>query len=218
MLLPHIEKTTHETPSATSIWLHGLGADGHDFVPVIPELNLPCDLAVRFIFPHAPTMPVTINGGYVMPAWYDILAMDIDRKVDEVQLRKSAAEIVKIIEHEKTRGIASERIIVVGFSQGGAVAYEVALSYSQPLAGLLALSTYFATKNTVLWSDANKALPIEIHHGIYDGVVAEVLGQQAVTLLQQKGYSVNYRQYAMEHSVSAEQLKDIGQFIRQVLA
>lgn len=218
MLLPYIEKTTHEVPTATIIWLHGLGADGHDFVPVIPELNLPADLAVRFIFPHAPTMPVTINGGYVMPAWYDILAIDIERKVDEVQLRKSAAEIVKIIEHEKTRGIASERIIVVGFSQGGAVAYEVALSYSQPLAGLLALSTYFATKNTVLWSEANKTLPIEIHHGIYDAVVAEVLGQQAFTFLQQKGYAVKYRQYAMEHSVSAEQLQDIGQFIGQLLA
>ncbi|MDZ7925605.1 MAG: dienelactone hydrolase family protein [Marinagarivorans sp.] len=218
MLLPYVEKTTHPTPTATIIWLHGLGADGHDFASVIPELHLPSDLALRFIFPHAPAMPVTINGGYVMPAWYDILAMDIDREVDEVQLRQSAAEIVKFIEHEKTRGIASNRILVVGFSQGGAVAYEVALSYSQPLAGLLALSTYFATKNSVVLHEANQNLPIEIHHGAYDGVVPNVLGQQALALLQQKKYTVKYREYAMEHSVSAEQLTDIGQFIQQILA
>ena len=217
MLLPYVEKTTHPTPTATIIWLHGLGADGHDFAAVIPELHLPSDLALRFIFPHAPAMPVTINGGYVMPAWYDILAMDIDREVDEVQLRQSAAEIAKIIEHENSRGIAHERIIVAGFSQGGAVAYELALSYAKPLAGLLALSTYFATKNTVQWHDANKNLPIEIHHGIRDGVVPNVLGQQALALLQQKKYAVKYREYAMEHSVVVEQLRDIGQFIARVL-
>ena len=200
--LKYIELETAPNPTATVIWLHGLGANGHDFEPVVPELDLPSELAVRFIFPHAPEMPVTINGGYIMPAWYDILEMDIDRKVDEVQLTASAEAVVKLVEQEIERGIDSQRIILAGFSQGGAVAYHAALAYSKPFAGLLALSTYFATSDSIQLSDANKALPIQIMHGTRDPVVPEVLGQKAYQFLQQQGYTVDYKTYQIEHNVS----------------
>lgn len=127
--LPAVEVEPTSPATAAVIWLHGLGADGHDFVPIIPELGLPPDHGIRFIFPHAPDMPVTVNGGYVMPAWYDILEIDLDRKVDVAQLQASAREVGKLIEREIARGIPSERIVIVGFSQGGAVAYQAALSY-----------------------------------------------------------------------------------------
>ena len=140
-ILPHIEIEPPSTANATIIWLHGLGATGRDFEPVVPELNLPDNMAVRFIFPHAPEIPVTINGGYIMPAWYDILEMTLDRKVDEQQLRQSSAEVHAFIDREIERGIDSHRIIIAGFSQGGAVAFDAALTYPKPLAGLLALST-----------------------------------------------------------------------------
>ncbi|MCW9015964.1 MAG: alpha/beta hydrolase, partial [Kangiellaceae bacterium] len=143
-LLPHIEIETSDNPVASVIWLHGLGADGNDFAPIVPELQLPSDLPVRFVFPHAPSISVTINNGFVMPAWYDILDMNIDRKVDETQLRASADQLDKFIENEMSRGIDSSKIIIAGFSQGGAVALEAALRQSNKLAGLLAMSTYFA--------------------------------------------------------------------------
>ncbi|MCG8612063.1 MAG: alpha/beta hydrolase, partial [Pseudomonadales bacterium] len=187
-LLPHIEVEPAQEATASVIWLHGLGADGHDFEPIVPELGLSENHGVRFIFPHAPAIPVTINGGYVMPAWYDILEMNIQRRVDESQLRISAQSIRAFIERELNRGIPSERIILAGFSQGGAVAYETALTYPKPLAGLLALSTYFATADSITLSDANKALPISIMHGTLDPIVPEMLGQQAYQVLTEKGY------------------------------
>ena len=159
-LLPCLEINPTSTATASVIRLHGLGADGNDFAPIVPEFNLPADLPIRFVFPHAPSIPVTINGGFVMPAWYDILEMNIDRKVDEAQLVASSDEIEKLIEREIERGVPSERIILIGFSQGGAVAYQTALSYKKPLAGLLALSTYFATSDSIELSDSNKNLPI----------------------------------------------------------
>ena len=141
-LLRCVEIEPSAQATASVIWLHGLGASGHDFEPIVPELQLPADLAVRFIFPHAPQIPVTVNGGMVMPAWYDILAMDIDRKVDEAGVLASADAVDALIKQEIARGIPSERIIIAGFSQGGAVAYQAALRHPQPLAGLLTLSTY----------------------------------------------------------------------------
>ncbi|HET8902827.1 MAG TPA: dienelactone hydrolase family protein [Saccharospirillum sp.] len=216
-LLPALEVETGSEPDATVIWLHGLGADGHDFEPIVPELQLPASMSVRFIFPHAPQIPVTINGGFVMPAWYDILEMSIDRKVDTPQLEASASAIDAFIERERNRGIDSRRIIVAGFSQGGAVAYECALRHPEPLGGLMALSTYFATQKTVRRSVANQSIPILVCHGVMDPVVPEVLGRQAVTALTENGYSPEYQTYPMEHSVNQAEIKTISAWLQKVL-
>lgn len=216
--LPAIEIEPVQPATAAIIWLHGLGADGHDFAPIVPELRLPEHLAVRFIFPHAPSIPVTINNGWVMPAWYDILAMDIDRKVDEVQLRASASAIQLLIEREIERGIDSRRIILAGFSQGGAVNYEAALSYAKPLGGLLALSTYFATANSVQPHPANRQLPIQVYHGSLDPVVPPALGQASLTRLRALGYQPDFQSYPMEHSLCPEQISHIGSWISARLA
>lgn len=215
-LLPAVELQTQAKPDASVIWLHGLGADGHDFEPIVPELRLD-DLAIRFIFPHAPSIPVTVNGGIRMPAWYDITAIDIDRTIDTAQLRASADAIDAFIAREREAGIDSRRIIIAGFSQGGAVAYECAVRYRERLGGLLALSTYFATEATVQASDANRDLPILACHGSYDEVVPESLGRRAQTLLTERGYKVDYRTYPMPHSVDMAEIDDIGAWLRQRL-
>ena len=216
-LLPHITVESASNPNASVIWLHGLGADGHDFQPIVAELNLPENAAIRFIFPHAPSLPVTINGGMTMPAWYDILEMSIDRQVDELQLRKSSAAISDFIENEIAQGVKSERIIIAGFSQGGAVALETALSYPKKLAGILAMSTYFATKNSISHAPENKEIAIEIQHGIHDPVVPVSLGEANFKLLQQSGYDVNFRSYPMQHAVCPQQIKDIRHWLVKVL-
>ena len=208
-----IEPTAQATASV--IWLHGLGASGHDFEPIVPELQLPADLPVRFIFPHAPQIPVTVNGGMVMPAWYDILAMDIDRKVDEAGVLASADAVDALIEREIARGIPSERIIIAGFSQGGAVAYQAALRHPQPLAGLLTLSTYMAMPVTP--SNANASLPVMICHGSMDPMVPEELGQRAAATLTELGYTPQYKSYPMEHMVCLEQIRDIGKWLTESL-
>lgn len=215
--LPCVEIEPTQTATASVIWLHGLGANGHDFEPIVPELKLPSDLAIRFVFPHAPAIPVTINSGYVMPAWYDILEMNIERKVDEAQLRISASEVVKLIEREMQRGIPSERIIIAGFSQGGAVAYEAALSYAKPLAGLLCLSTYLATKDSLLRDKANQDIPIQIFHGSLDPVVPVSLGEHAYEALKGWGYVVEYKTYPMEHSICLEEIEGISKWLQKTL-
>ena len=216
-LLPAIEKETGPEPDAAVIWLHGLGADGNDFAPIIPELSLPPEMAVRFIFPHAPSMPVTVNGGFIMPAWYDIYEMDIDRTIDTPGLLRSALEIDKFVRREIDRGISNKRIVVAGFSQGGAVAYHLVLSHRESLGGLLAMSTYFATADSVEYSSANKDIPIKIMHGEYDPVVPEALGRKATTQLVKKGYTVSYQNYRMEHGVCPEQIDDISEWLQDVL-
>mgnify|MGYP003657415607 FL=1 len=215
--LQYIEIETGENPTAAVIWLHGLGASGHDFEPVVPELGLPEDAAVRFIFPHAPNLPVTINGGMTMPAWYDIKAMDIDRVVDTEQLRASADAVAKLVEREKEKGVPADRIIIAGFSQGGAVAYELGLSYPERLGGILALSTYFATADTVQRSEANADVPISVYHGTFDPMVPESLGVRSVEALKEMGYDPSYQTFPMEHSVCLEEIQDIGRFIRRHL-
>jgi phospholipase/carboxylesterase len=217
-LLPAIEQETSPSPDATVIWLHGLGADGRDFAPIVPELNLPPELKIRFIFPHAPSIPVTINNGYVMPAWFDILVMDIDRKVDTAQLLVSAGAINDFIDRELERGIDSRRIVLAGFSQGGAVAYQVSLSHPQPLGGLIAMSTYFATSDSIELSVANQGLPIEIHHGSYDPVVPQALGIRAAEFLKERDYTINFRTYPMEHSVCPQQIDHISEALQRFLA
>jgi len=215
--LPCVEIETNNAPTASIIWLHGLGATNQDFVPVVPELRLPTSLGVRFIFPQAPSIPVTINGGMVMPAWYDILSMEIERKIDEAQIKASAQNIIELVEKEIQRGIASDHILLGGFSQGGAVVYEAALSYGKPLAGLFALSTYFATHQSIELSAANAQLPILICHGSNDPVVPELLGQRAVSALQENGFSPVYRRYPMEHELCLPQVNDLSEWIQKAL-
>ena len=215
--LPCVEIEPKEKAIASIIWLHGLGANGHDFEPIIPELKLPKSLSTRFIFPHAPSMPVTINGGHVMPAWYDIVEMSIDRKVDTKQLIVSADAITALIDREIDRGVDSRNIIIAGFSQGGAVAYHSALTYPRPLAGILALSTYFATKNIIQPAKENRNIPILICHGTADPVVPEVLGQMAREILKGMGYKPDYKTYPMEHSVSHDEILDISRWFQAIL-
>jgi phospholipase/carboxylesterase len=217
-LRPHIELNPNVPATASVIWLHGLGASGHDFAALAPELKLPADLPVRFIFPHAPARPVTINGGYIMPSWYDILSMRLEREINEQQFLSSCAAITTLIDREIERGIDSKRIIVAGFSQGGAVAYQTTLTYPKPLAGLLVLSTYLATKDTLQPHPANRQLPIAMFHGIYDSVVPEALGSQALQTLRKLGYSPRYHSYEMDHEVCAEETRDISRWLQQVLA
>ena len=188
--LPCIDIEPRTAANATVILLHGLGADGNDFVPMVAELQLPATLPVRFIFPNAPSIPVTINGGYMMPAWYDITEINIDRKIDATQLIASAEQVRLLIDREIERGIPSHRIVVAGFSQGGAVGYQAALTYMQPLAGLLCMSTYFATRQSITPNSANRKLPILICHGTADPMVPERMGRDAMQDLTARGYLV----------------------------
>ncbi|WP_201528147.1 alpha/beta hydrolase [Psychrobacter frigidicola] len=207
-----------KTINRSVIWLHGLGASGHDFEPVVPQLGLANDMAVRFLFPNAPQRPVTVNGGMIMPAWYDIFEMSLERKVDIAQIEESTQQIHDLITREIERGVAPEHIVIAGFSQGGAVAYHVALGYPQRLAGLMALSTYLATNDNLDYSTANKDMPILIEHGSHDPVVPVILGEQAQQLLASKGYNVDYRTYPMAHQVCMPQIQGIGEWLNKVLA
>lgn len=212
-----VEPKNGQPANACVFILHGLGADGHDFEPLVPALSLPEGANVRFIMPHAPRLAVTVNGGMVMPAWYDILAMDLDRRVDERQLKISAQRIQALIEEQIDQGIDSQRIIIAGFSQGGAVAYQAALSFPQPLGGLLAMSTYFATADNIELADANRDIAIEVHHGNFDPVVPETLGKSGAERLKGMGYKVNYRQYPMAHALCPQQVSDIGKWLSERL-
>ena len=212
-----IEYPQGESVGAAIIWLHGLGADGNDFAPIVPQLPLPTGLGVRFVFPHAPSIPVTINNGFVMPAWYDIKRLDVDRHVDTDQLRQSADWVHELIDREIERGVPSERVAVAGFSQGGAVGLEAALTYPNRLAGIMALSTYFATAATVAVNPVQQALPLLICHGSEDPVVPESLGRQSLATLRKFGFNPEYFVYTMEHAVCPQQIADIGGWIERTL-
>ncbi|MCC4797621.1 carboxylesterase [Enterovibrio norvegicus] len=209
-MLKCVEVEPQVAATAAVIWLHGLGSNGHDFEAILPELRLPADAPVRFIFPHSPSIPVTVNGGMVMPAWYDILEMGAGRKLNTEQLLASANQVNELIEQEISRGIAADRIILAGFSQGGAVAYQSALSFPQSLAGLLTLSTYFPTSDVIEYSDANRDIPIEIMHGSFDPVVLPTMGEDARDDLIAAGFKPNWSTYPMEHQVCMPQIKDIS--------
>lgn len=219
-LLPcEIVETQTENIDACVIWLHGLGASGHDFVPVVPALQLPASMAVRFVFPHAPAIAVTINGGMVMPAWYDILTMaGAKRQLDTAQFMGSVDAVAALIADQREQGIASERIVLAGFSQGGAVAYQLALTYAEPLAGLMTMSTYFPTSESLVPSSANAALPIHVFHGSRDPMVPESMGLDSVAALKTLGYTPEYKSYAMEHELCLAQIQDISQWLQRVLA
>lgn len=219
-LLPAIEM---ESPNgamvnASIIWLHGLGADGSDFAPLVPQLSLPDSFGIRFIFPNAPSIPVSINNGFVMPAWYDIKEVDIDRHVDEEQLKQSAAGVHALINREIDRGVDSSRIIVAGFSQGGAVSYEAGLTYPKPLAGIMALSTYFATATSIKVNPIQNSIPILICHGSMDPVVSEALGLKSAATLKNLGLVPEYNSYPMEHSLCPQQIVDIAAWMSRTLS
>ncbi len=215
--LPAIEINTADKPDSAVIWLHGLGASGHDFEPIIPELGLPTEAAVRFIFPHAPEIPVTVNGGISMPAWYDILEMDVERRLDIDQLLTSARRVADLVDRECQRGIDSRRIVVAGFSQGGAVAVHTALTCPRPLAGLLVMSSYFPTAGTIEPATANRHLPIQVMHGEADPVVPEALGRKACESLRQLDYDPGYSTYPMGHEVCRPQITDIARLLGEWL-
>lgn len=212
-----IEPANGRPADATVILLHGLGADGHDFEPLVPALQLPAEMAVRFVLPHAPSRPVTVNGGMAMPSWYDILEANLARQIDELQLKASAQRVHELIDAQRAAGIDSRRIVIAGFSQGGAVAYQAALSYPEPLAGLLAMSTYFATAGGIELAPANRGLSVEVHHGTHDPVVPEALGREGFERAKAMGLATNYRTYPMAHSLCPEQIKDIATWLSQRL-
>ena len=218
-LLPCIELETSPNPSASVIWLHGLGADGNDFVPIIPELDLSGCPGIRFIFPSAPSMPVTVNGGYVMPAWYDIIGRDLMDQEDASGIQKSAASILKLIEREASRGIAYDKIVLAGFSQGCAMALHIGLRFPHKLAGIIALSGYLPLAMSVNLEkhSANQTTPIFMAHGEYDSVVIPERAKASCDLLEKMGYKVSWNEYPMEHSVNREELADISRFLQEVL-
>jgi phospholipase/carboxylesterase len=203
-------------PDAAVIWLHGLGADGFDFVPIVEELRLPATMAVRFIFPHARPRSVTINNGFVMRAWYDITGLGVDRKEDEAGIRESAEVLRGYIEKESASGIRSERIVIAGFSQGGAIAFQAALRHPQRLAGVMALSTYLPLRESLAaeGTAANKDVPILMCHGVRDPMVPMTLGTASRDALQSLGYKVEWKTYPMEHSVCMEEVLDISKWLQ----
>jgi len=212
-VLPHITLETGNSPQHSIIWLHGLGADGGDFVPIAEEMNLP--VAVRYIFPHAPMQPVTINGGYVMRAWYDIVASGIDTEQDEMGIRASQAELEKLIAQEKQRGIATENIYLAGFSQGGVIALQTGLRHTERLGGILALSTYLPLAETFAdeASECAKGTPIFMAHGRSDPVIPYTLGKISAGKLSEQGYPLEWHEYAMPHSVCMEEVQDIAAWL-----
>jgi phospholipase/carboxylesterase len=216
-MLETIEICEVRNADASIIWLHGLGAGGEDFVPVVEELALPC--AVRFVFPHAPRMPVTVNGGYVMPAWYDIASLDIAGVQDESGIRQSQASVEMLIEEEMARGVPSERIVLAGFSQGGAIALQTALRYPQRLGGVMALSTYLPLHASFPMekTSANTGIPVFMAHGRFDSVIPIEAAEASRATLEREGYAVEWHEYPMAHTVSGEEIADIRHYLMQVL-
>jgi phospholipase/carboxylesterase len=221
-LLETIELETGTNPTAAVIWMHGLGADGNDFVPIVNELDLAGAPAIRFVFPHAPKMAVTINNGYVMRAWYDVAFGDLEgktKRADEQGVRHSQTQIGDLIAREVARKIPSKNIVLTGFSQGGAIALQTALRYPDTLAGVMALSCYlpcsdsFAAEATA----ANAKIPVFVAHGTQDPVVPYAMGKSTRDLLVKSGYAVAWHEYPMQHSVCLEEVRDIGTWLTQVL-
>ncbi len=211
-----------ETPDGTVIWLHGLGADGHDFEPIVPELKLGDHANIRFVFPHAPLRPVTINGGMSMRAWYDVISLDRSGPQDETGIRESAASLLQLIEREKARGVDTNRIVIAGFSQGGAIAMHTAMRFPDRLAGLMALSTWMplasmiddeVVKNP---QSQPRELPVLMVHGCFDPILPIAAGQHARGIMQQAGFTVQWHEYPMAHAVCAEEIAEIRSWLVNV--
>jgi phospholipase/carboxylesterase len=218
-LLEHVTIDTSDNPEISVIWLHGLGADGNDFVPIVRELDLAGLPGIRFIFPHARTIPVTVNGGYVMRAWYDITGADLVRREDENGLRASQEEVEAFIAREKARGVPASRIVLAGFSQGCAMTIQTGLRHPEPLAGMLCLSGYapLADKLAAERTEASLATPIFMAHGRHDNVVTFSRAEQSRDLLVSLGYQVEWHEYTMQHSVCLEEVQAISAWLKKVL-
>lgn len=219
-LLDFIQRDTGADPRLAVIWLHGLGADGHDFDPIVPELGAAVATPLRFMFPHAPTQPVTINGGMVMRAWYDITAMDLSTGVDADGINRSSDHLRRLVRAAIDSGFPPERIVLAGFSQGGVIALQTGLQYPDRLAGIIALSTYIALPATIQESasEANRNVPIFMAHGRYDPVIPCSLGEQSRDFLVQAGYPVQWHEYPMEHSVYPDEIRALADWLSEIAA
>ncbi|HST27758.1 MAG TPA: dienelactone hydrolase family protein [Rudaea sp.] len=215
MPLPCIEKTTGPNPRHAVIWLHGLGADGNDFLPIVPELVDPKWPPLRFVFPHAPVRPITINGGMAMRAWYDISGQEIAQRQDETGIRSSIVLLEELIAREVERGIAAENIFLAGFSQGGAIVLAGGIRHAQRLGGIVALSTYLpmAEKTDAEASAANRAAPIFMAHGMLDPTISHALGEMSREYLKQRGYAIDWHSYPMAHQVCMEEIADLREWL-----
>jgi phospholipase/carboxylesterase len=225
MPLPEtVEIETGHKPRGTVIWLHGLGADGHDFEPIVPELRLPESLPLRFVFPHAPVRPITINGGMAMRAWYDIVSLDKDSRADEAGVRDSSAQLDALVDRETERGIATEQIVLAGFSQGGAIVLHNAVRTSHKFAGLLALSTYLPLPGTLEAEVVNTAgagdtsLPVFMAHGSFDPMIQLSYGRDSADRLEALGYTVEWHHYPMAHAVCPQEIDDISAWLQALFA
>jgi phospholipase/carboxylesterase len=218
-ILPAIEIETRPNPDAAVIWMHGLGADGNDFVPIVGELGLPATLGVRFVFPHAPMRPVSINNGFVMRAWYDIVGNDLTNRADEAGIRDSQRRIEQLIAREKSRGIAAKRLVLAGFSQGGVIALQTGLRHAERLAGIMALSTYLALPQSLAAeaNAANRDVPIFMGHGTADPMIRFDWADASRKTLLAAGYPLEWHTYPMPHSVCLEEVEDIGNWMKKIL-
>jgi len=217
MELPEtVEVATGREPVGSVIWLHGLGADGHDFEPIVPELSLPVPL--RFVFPHAPVRPVTINGGMAMRAWYDIVSLDAEGRADADGVRASSALLEGLIEREKSRGVDAGSIVIAGFSMGGAVAINTALHTTEKLAGLMALSTYLPLPGELAGTTGSRDLPIFMAHGSLDPMLPMQWGRLSADRLREAGFDVEWHEYPMAHAVCAEEIRDIREWLMKIYA
>jgi phospholipase/carboxylesterase len=217
--LPYVEVNPSKEHTAVVIWLHGLGDSGNGFAPIVPELKIPEDLPIRFVFPHAPMRPVTVNNGMSMRAWYDIVSLDFNNRADSKGVHDSAALVEQLIDDEMAKGIPSERIILAGFSQGGVIALHLGTRTSKKLAGIMSLSSYMSEAETLSSEahDANRDTSILVAHGQQDDVVPMFLGNSAFKVLEQNGYPVEWREYVMQHNVCMQELNDISNWIQQRL-
>lgn len=214
--IQHLELNTGADPKGTIIWMHGLGADCWDFVSIVKELGLPADLPMRFIFPQAPSRPITINNGQIMPGWYDISMAQLQRKPDEAGVRQSQAAIEELIAREIGRGIAADKIILAGFSQGGAIALQTGLRYREALGGIMALSTYLTLDDSLAAEAtiANANIPIFMAHGTEDQLIPLALAQSSRAKMAARGYKIEWHEYPMPHSVCMEEIEEIGVWIQ----
>ncbi|XOV79832.1 MAG: alpha/beta hydrolase [Aestuariibacter sp.] len=213
--LPFVDVNPQRPHDAVVIWLHGLGDSGNGFAPIVPQLGLPDELAIRFVFPHAPVIPVTINNGMAMRAWYDIKNLSFEDRADMEGVMRSAGQVRLLIEEEIAKGTPAERIVLAGFSQGGVIAYYLGLRFEQKLAGIMTLSTYMCDADTqkLDWHEANKATPIFASHGVYDEMVPIALGKAASQNLSDAGYQVQWQQYPIQHNVCMEQLQEVASWL-----
>lgn len=219
-LLPFVEVNPQTQHDAVVIWLHGLGDSGNGFAPIVPQLNLPADHKIRFVFPHAPIRPVTINNGFQMRAWYDIKSMNFEDRADKAGVEESAAMVEALIESEIAKGVPAERVILAGFSQGGVITYYVGARLKKKIAGMICLSTYMSDNPNTFkeWSDVNKSTAIFAAHGQFDDVVPIQLGKNAYTNMKDNGFNISWKDYPMQHNVCLEQLHDISRWLQEQLA